>query len=85
MKVIFFFIIRIFSVYLYNSANKVHGKSNNWVINVSKYISPEKDSKNEKFEKFEKSEIFRGINFHGKGQKTQNRESFWPQKFLTLK
>ena len=28
MKVIFF-IIRIFSVNLYNSANKVHGKSNN--------------------------------------------------------
>ena len=55
--------------------------------------------KNEQFEKFEKSEkfrgnklsrmkhfkIFRGINFRGKGQKTRNRESFWPRKFLTLK
>ena len=55
--------------------------------------------KNEKFEKFEKSEKFRGnklsrtknlekfrgINFRGKGQKTRNRESFWPRKFLTLK
>ena len=55
--------------------------------------------KNEKFEKFEKYEKFRGnklsrtknfekfcgINFRGKGQKTRNRESFWPRKFLTLK
>ena len=30
-------------------------------------------------------EKFRRINFRGKGQKTRNRESFWPRKFLTLK
>ena len=54
MKVKFFLLIRIFSVNLYNSAKKVHEKSNNWVINVSKYISPEKDSKKWKIWKIRK-------------------------------
>ena len=82
-----FFIIRIFSVNLYNSAFLIFifvTIKMNWGEELKKI------RKNEKFEKFEKSEKFRGnklsrmkiferfrgINFRGKGQKTRNRESF---------